>query len=393
MTTGRNWIEHDETINIRVPRKGEAFALALGIDDLDFNRDRSLVERVQLGDEEAFSELYRRHYQRLYRYCLYRLGEPNEAQDVVQEAFTRAWINVPRVQGDLRFYPWLRTIAGNLCTDVGRRLARVQPAVTVDPGVTDGGQERVIDRVDLALLEEALSRLPERHREVLELREADGMSYEQLADRTGTTVGAVESLLWRARQGLKRQFAVVNGDSILAGLPVIGWLLRRAHAAHARITAQLSEWHPENFSALGGAIGGLAVGSALAVAYVVTGTGGDRVQVPPAAVTTANQASSAFDALGLQLIPQSATQPPREPSAGPERFPAIGSPTDGTNSRPSGSDRTELTNPVHTGQSAAQQEARHDPIVVAIPGTTIGVDPKAVATYLSSAVPTVQKVP
>lgn len=387
---GRNWIEDGETINTRVPRKG-SFRVVLGIDDLDFNLDRSLVERVRLGDEEAFAELYRRHHQRLYRYCLYRLGEAHEAQDVVQEAFTRAWVNASRVQGDLRFYPWLRRIAGNLCTDVGRRRARVQPDPAVDPGSIDGGQETIVDRVDLALLEQAMSRLPERHREVLQLREAGGLSYEQLADRTGTSVGTVESLLWRARQGLKRQFAVVSGESVLGGIPLIGWLVRRAHAAHTRVSAQLADWHPENLSVLGGAIGGLAVGSVLAVAFVVHGTGGGGAGTPPAAVTTAAPARSTASPSGMQLISQPvAMQSPAGPAAG--SGPARAATTQ-PNRRSSGSGRTELTNPLHTGQSAAQQEAEQDPIKVSVAGTTVGIDPKAVETYVGSALPATPKAP
>ena len=361
--------------------------MVLGIDDLELNRDRSLVERVQLGDEDAFAELYRRHHDRLYRYCLYRLGEAHEAQDVVQETFTRAWINAPRIEGDLKFYPWLRTIAGNLCTDVGRRRARVLPAPAVDPGPTDGGQERVIDLVDIALLEQAMSRLPERHRQVLELREAGGLTYEQLADRTGTTVGTVESLLWRARQGLKRQFAVVSGESVLAGLPVVGWLLRRAHAAHAKVSAQVAAWHPEGVSALGSAIGGLAVGSVLAVALVVSGTGGGGSNGPPGAVTTASPVGSFDRAAGLvQLASQPGPAQTLADTSSASSAVAGGVPATPP-VRPSPSGRTELVNPVKTDPATARQEAQQDPTKVSVGGMTVGVDPQAVVSYAESLLP------
>ena len=365
--------------------------MVLGIDDLELSRDRPLVERVQLGDEEAFAELYRRYHDSLYRYCLYRLGEAHEAQDVVQEAFTRAWVNASRLHGDLKFYPWLRTIAGNLCTDIGRRRARVHPAATVDPGLTDGGQERIVDLVDVALLKQAMSRLPDRHREVLELREADGLSYEQLADRTGTSVGTVESLLWRARQGLKRQFNAVSGESALAGLPVVGWLLRRAHAAHARLSAQLAAWHPEGLSALGGAIGGLALGSVLAVAFVVGGTGGGT-GVQPSAVTTASPADSSGPAEGLLAVASQPGPIPTSTVAGSSPAAHLVKPSNAA-ARQTGSGRTELVNPVNTNSAAVRQEAQQDPVKVSLGGTTVGADPQAVASYVQSLLSPLPKVP
>ena len=366
--------------------------VALGVDDLDLNRDRSLVERIQLGDETAFEELYRLHHDRLYRFCLYRLGEPHEAQDVVQEAFTRAWVNAPRIQGDLKFYPWLRTIAGNLCTDVGRRRARVQPAPAVDPGPTEGGQERIVDLVDLALLEQAMSRLPDRHREVLELREGDGLSYEQLADRTGTSVGTVESLLWRARQGLKRQFAVVSGESVLAGLPVIGWLMRRAHAAHTRVSAQVAAWQPQTITALGSAIGGLAAGSVIAVAFVVGGAGGGSSSTPPAAVATAGAAVSAREAPGLPPASQPAPLQGGA-DAGPAASAPVGIAASGSSSRQAPSGRTEIVNPVSTNPTAVKQEAQQDPTRISVGTTTVGADPQAAVSYVASLLPALTKVP
>lgn len=364
--------------------------MVLGVDDLEFNRDRPLVERVQLGDEGAFEELYRLHYERLYRYCLYRLGESHEAQDVVQEAFARAWMHAPRIQGDLRFYPWLRTIAGNLCTDVGRRRARVQPAPSPDPGAVEGGQERIVESVDIALLEQAMSRLPERHRRVLELRESDGLSYEQLAERTGTSVGTVESLLWRARQGLKRQFAVVSGESILAGLPIIGWAIRRAHVLHAKVAARLAASNPNYINALGGAVGSVAIGSVVAVALVVGGASGSSGNSPGSALTTAAPAS-----LGTaQAMVQLASQPlePSQPVISARSEPAsVASAT--TTTAPSRSRRTELTDPVDTNPVAARQEAQHDPVRLTVGAVTAGVNPQEVVQYVGGLLPLNPAIP
>lgn len=352
----------------------------LGVDDLEFNRDRSLVERMRLGDEEAFAELYHRHHDRLYRYCLYRLGEPHEAQDVVQETFTRAWVNAGRLQGDCRFYPWLRTIAGNLCTDVGRRRARVQPAPVVDPGSIEGEQEQVIDKVDVTLLEQALARLPERHRRVLEMREAGGLTYEQLADETGSTVGSVESLLWRARQGLRRQFAVVSGEGLLVGLPVIGWFIRRTHAAHARLSGYVADWRPEAVSAVGTAIGGLAVGSVVAVALFVGGSSAPTAGQPPVGVSAP---PASISASRVSALSQLGAQPPAPPSttAGPPLAQIRNQPTVPARIQAAPA-RTELTDPIVTNRAEAHSEASHDPVAVSVSGLALGLDPQASVTYV-----------
>lgn len=361
--------------------------MVLGVDDLEFNRDRPLVERIQLGDEEAFEELYRRHHERLYRYCLYRLGESHEAQDVVQEAFARAWVHAPRIRGDLRFYPWLRTIAGNLCTDVGRRRARVQPAACPDPGFVDGGQEGVVEKVDLVLLEQALSRLPERHRRVLELREADGLSYEQLAERTGTSVGTVESLLWRARQGLKRQFAVVSGESVLAGLPILGWAIRRAHVLHARVSARVATTNPNYLSALGGAVGSVAIGSVVAVALVVGGSSSGST--PGSAVT----AAAPTDLGTVQAIVQLASQPLPQPVTTSPRPAAAVVASNGSVEAPRHAGRTVLTNPVDTNGTAARQEAQQDPVRVTVGAVTAGLNPQLVVQYVGGLLPSHPAIP
>ena len=91
-------------------------------DDVDLDRDRVLVERCQSGDSSAFGELYSRYYARAYRFCFRRLHDHEEAEDVAQDAFARAWRALPTFAGERRFYPWLTVIADNRCRDIQRRL-------------------------------------------------------------------------------------------------------------------------------------------------------------------------------------------------------------------------------------------------------------------------------
>ncbi len=213
-------------------------------DDVDLDRDRALVERCQAGDSAAFGNLYARYYERLLRFCLRRLNDRHEAEDAAQEAFARAWKALPRFAGERRFYPWLTVIAGNICTDMLRRRSRSTPTDDMEltaqhpVGVAgeDTSEELVLAAVDGELVNRALDRLSTRHRHVLAMREGSGWSYQQIADHEGVEIGTIETLLWRARQALKREFAVVSeSKEALAGfLIATGALIRRTifRAAH-----------------------------------------------------------------------------------------------------------------------------------------------------------------
>jgi RNA polymerase sigma-70 factor, ECF subfamily len=207
--------------------------------DVDLDRDRTLVRRCQEGDGAAFAELYTEYHDRLYRFCLKRLPDREEAEEVTQEAFLRAWRALPRFAGDLRFYPWLTVIAKNLCTDSLRRRSRYGELADLDRhGARDASradatatamssEETVMASLDGELAAEALTRLSERHRHVLALREEAGLSYQQIAAAEGVEISAVETLLWRARQALKREYAALSGTKVFGGVFVLGAGLRR----------------------------------------------------------------------------------------------------------------------------------------------------------------------
>jgi RNA polymerase sigma factor (sigma-70 family) len=251
-------------------------------DDVDLDRDRALVERCQAGDSAAFGNLYARYYERLLRFCLRRLNDRHEAEDAAQEAFARAWKALPRFAGERRFYPWLTVIAGNICTDMLRRRSRSTPTDDLEltaqqpVGVVqeDTSEELVLAAVDGELVHRALDRLSTRHRHVLAMREGSGWTYQQIADHEGVEIGTIETLLWRARQALKREFAVVSDSKeALAGfLIATGALIRRTifRAAHRGATV-----HHNSSSGTGGsgamrnAVAGVAVtGAAVAAAFI-----------------------------------------------------------------------------------------------------------------------------
>ena len=260
--------------------------MALRADDVDLLRDRALVERFQAGDVDGFEDLYRRYFSRLYRFCVKRLdGDPHEAEEVAQEAFVRALRAMPDLGGERKFYPWLTVIAARLCVDAHRRRGRSVPTAEIDLGVIEGGQDAIVEAVDHALVAQAMTQISDRHREVLQLREERGWSYQRIADHYDVTQGTIEALLFRARRALRKEFMSLNAvDGRLAGVPVVGWLIRRGHNAQTK----LQLWASQGLTQLA------SVALPLAVVASSAGAAGGaaRVSPSPARPATSTIASS-----------------------------------------------------------------------------------------------------
>ncbi|MEK7476306.1 MAG: sigma-70 family RNA polymerase sigma factor [Candidatus Coatesbacteria bacterium] len=172
--------------------------------------------RAQAGDPEAFRELYLAHHAALYRWALGELGNPEDARDVVQEAFVRAWGALAGFRGESSFLHWLFRIARNLIIDRARWRRR-HPQVSLDEPLGPDSEETRGDGIAargpgpaeaaehderLSRFRRALASLPEAQRAVLLLREQEGLAYEAIAVRHGLNVGTVRSRLARARGAL-----------------------------------------------------------------------------------------------------------------------------------------------------------------------------------------------
>ena len=328
--------------------------LAIRADDVDLGRDRALVERFQAGDSAAFGELYGRYHQRLERFCLKRVGDPHDAEEVAQEAFTRALRAMPGLNGERRFYPWVSVIAARLCVDHHRRRSRTEPAPVVDLGVIEGGQEAITEVADTDLVVTAFERLGPRHREVLTLREMNGWSYQHIADHYQVSLGTVEALLFRARRALRREFEALSGGR-MATLPVLGWLTSRLHQLRVRIQAALPNLTPLVANTLGAVI---VVSTLVALSdggsstqHLTTGPTGPAV---PAAGPVAGPTARG---LVPHATPASAPDPasPATPAAPARRFGPL---------------RVESA-------AAAQAEIAQQPIHIITPPVAVGVDPSA----------------
>ena len=184
--------------------------------------DQGLIAAARAGQTEAFGELVRQHQDRLYPTVFRLTGSPEEAQDVLQEAFLRAFTKLDRFQGESSFYTWVYRIAVNLAlsqrrkrrpnTQLGDNPTRSATEI-VDPGENDPSLR--LERLERdRLIQQALDALAPDHRAVVVLKEYDGLRYEEIAEILSIPVGTVRSRLHRARSELRvRLSSLVDAET------------------------------------------------------------------------------------------------------------------------------------------------------------------------------------
>ncbi len=179
--------------------------VTVALPPLRLRSDEQLVALFRRGHDEAFRAIYDRYHKRLLAYARQMLPRRQDAEDVLQDVFVRAYFGLRAHSRDLALRAWLFRVAHNRCIDELRRPAPPPPEVLemMRSGVQDPVAE-VESREVLRRLIADVRRLPEQQRSALLMRELDGMSYEDLAASLGVTVSAVKSLLVRARVGLAR---------------------------------------------------------------------------------------------------------------------------------------------------------------------------------------------
>ena len=189
--------------------------------------DDQLLSAARRGDRPALEELLRRYQGRIYRYGLRMCGDPDDAKDVLQETLFAMASRVGDLRGALSLPAWLYTVARSFCIK-RRRRSKFAPAVqdSLDrPGlhVTDpnrGPEERVAQRQLEAALAHAIASLTPTHRDVLVLRDIEGLAAADVAQVLGIRVDAVKSRLHRARLALRERLAPGLGRTPEAAHPV-----------------------------------------------------------------------------------------------------------------------------------------------------------------------------
>jgi RNA polymerase sigma-70 factor, ECF subfamily len=171
-------------------------------DDLD------LAERCRRGDLGAFEELYRAHSRRLYGVTLRMLGNPADAEDMLQEIFLAAHRKLESFRGESALGTWLYRLAVNLCLDYLRsrtgRAIQMTDALDDEPGLPDSGSrglaERTVTKMDL---ERALAQLPEGCRTAFVLHDVQGLEHREVGEVMGIAEGTSKSQVHKARMRLR----------------------------------------------------------------------------------------------------------------------------------------------------------------------------------------------
>lgn len=179
-------------------------------------QDELLIRRAQSGDEGAFEQLLLAHQKSVYNLCLRMAGNPDDALDLSQEAFIRAWRALGQYQFDAAFSTWLFRLTSNVCIDFLRKQKRQQHmslTVTDDdepgeeftvPDPAPGPEEQAVHNERRQAVARAMAALPGDYRAVMQLRAVEELSYEQIAEILDIKVGTVKSRLARARTQLRK---------------------------------------------------------------------------------------------------------------------------------------------------------------------------------------------
>ena len=174
-----------------------------------------LIRRAQNGDQEAFSALYKNHWQRVYSLCFRITREKGEAEDCAQEAFLQCFLRLSTFRGDSALSTWLYRLTVNvvLMRLRGQRTRTVAleldsaeeashaPAPVLSIQVKD---MRLMGAVDRIAIQRALCRLPAGYRQIFLLHDVEGMAHSEIARRLGCSIGNSKSQLHQARLCLRR---------------------------------------------------------------------------------------------------------------------------------------------------------------------------------------------
>lgn len=165
-----------------------------------------MLTRSRREAERSFAEIYRRYSARVYTYCVRVLGSTEEAGDVFQDTMTRCFKSIQSGQANAveNLGGYLMQIARNLCLNAKR-----DRKITIDIwNVAIADTPISYERQELiSLMNEAISRLDIKHREVFVMKEYEGMSYQEIADLTGESIPALKNRLWRAKEKVREMLS------------------------------------------------------------------------------------------------------------------------------------------------------------------------------------------
>ena len=193
----------------------------------NITEERKIIKKAAAGSADAFEQLLLKYQTPIYNLCLRMTGNPEDAADMTQEAFLKAWRSLSSFQFESSFSTWLYRLTTNTCLDYLRsQKRRPQCSLTVED---DEGEEQVLDVTDEAPTPEeallsaeersqlvhALSQLEASQRQIITLRVVNDLSYAEIAEILDVKEGTVKSRLARARDNLRKKLLQIGNKSEL----------------------------------------------------------------------------------------------------------------------------------------------------------------------------------
>ncbi len=200
------------------PPMGSAGPVVLDETMSEPDEDARLVAQAQGGDMRSYDALVTRHRGRIFAMIRNMIHQEAEAWDLSQEVFIKAWQGLPRFEAKARFSTWLYRIAHNVVYDWARKKRiesvgelndeiferdRIDPASATTPTAAQAPDEAMAHGELRVKIEAALAKLSPEHREAVLLKDVQGLSYKEIAEVMGSTMGTVMSRLFYARQKLQ----------------------------------------------------------------------------------------------------------------------------------------------------------------------------------------------
>ena len=189
---------------------------------VDRDSDNALVKLARDGDYSAFEKLFERHRLLVYRFAYQMVPRRDDAEDIVQEAFVRAYQNLSKYRDEAKFTTWLLRIVSNLCTDQSRMSTRRQALEQQEARggllwMTEGSTDDPVHNLEsdrrVLALRKALAALPVHHRNVIVLRDIEEREYPDIASILNCTVGGAKLRVLRARRALRERIAPLLADN------------------------------------------------------------------------------------------------------------------------------------------------------------------------------------
>jgi RNA polymerase sigma-70 factor, ECF subfamily len=183
------------------------------------SEEASWVARAKAGDQAAFAELFARYERRIYAFVYRMMGNPDDAFDLTQETFLKAYRALDKTDAELNVNAWLHRIASNACMDVLRRRQRLRWLPWEGAKHERASSQREDDPEDTLLGDETqrsvtrvLQAMSARNRQAMVLREYEGLSCEDIGEIMGVSRSAVKSILFRGREEFRKLYVQLEGQ-------------------------------------------------------------------------------------------------------------------------------------------------------------------------------------